>query len=279
MSRRAILCVPASEPGKVAKALALTVDEVVVDLEDAVSVDMKDSAREHVAGLPARARGRLTVRVNALGTAWCHADVAACVANPNVTSIVVPKSEDAGALRALAARLDELEVTTGRPHRLRMQALIESPHGVHNVVEIAQASPRLEALILGYADLSASIGRRVEASWQFAQDAVVLGARIAGLDAVDGPQLTIAADEALERAAVAAEALGFDGKWVIHPAQIDIVQRAFTPTDDEIAEAREVLAVLESAAEAGRGAAQWRGRMLDEAIAVRARRTLSRKTL
>jgi citrate lyase subunit beta/citryl-CoA lyase len=134
----------------------------------------------------------------------------------------------------------------------------------------------MTALILGYADLSASMGRRPEASWQFAQDAVLLAARLANVQAIDGPLLTIAADECLQRAAAQAEALGFDGKWVIHPAQVATVQGAFTPSDEEVSEAREILAVMQSASDEGRGALQWRGRMLDEAVAARARRILER---
>jgi citrate lyase subunit beta/citryl-CoA lyase len=274
--RRAVLSVPASEPRKITKALAAPVDEVVVDLEDAVAVNEKDAARENVAALAGREHGRLAVRVNAIGTPWHEADVLACVDNPAVDSIVLPKAEDPQALRALADRLDDLEASTGRAVPLEVQALVESPAGVQHAVALAAASDRVTALILGYADLSASMGRRVEASWLFAQDAVLLAARLAGAQAIDGPQLTIADDEPLATAASTAEALGFDGKWVIHPAQVGTVQRAFTPSGDEAAEAREIVAVLDAAAAKGRGALQWRGRMLDEAVAVRARRTLGR---
>jgi len=271
-----VLSVPASEAPKIAKAMATRVDEVVVDLEDAVSVNAKDAARSNVEALTRREHGLLAVRINAIGTRWHEADVRACAANPVVDSIVLPKAEDPQALQALAERLDELEVVTGRTVRLEVQALVESPAGVHQAVQLAAASDRVTAMILGYADLSASFGRRVEAAWQFAQDAVLRATRLAGCQAIDGPQLTVADDESLAAAASTAESLGFDGKWVIHPAQIGTVQRAITPSADETAEAREIVAVLESAAADGRGALQWRGRMRDEAVAVRARRTLDR---
>ena len=278
MSRRAVLSVPASEPRKIAKALALSVDEVVVDLEDAVSPDEKDSARENIATLVSRESGLLGVRVNALGTPWAEDDLAACIANPHVGSVVLPKAEDPEALCALAGRLDGFESAAGREIPLRLQALIESPAGIQNAAGIAGATDRMSALIIGYADLSASMGRHIAASWQFAQDAVLLAARVAGVQAIDGPLLTIAADEALERAAVQAEALGFDGKWVIHPAQVAAVQQAFTPSEEEVGEAREILEVMHTASREGRGALQWRGRMLDEAVAARARRTLDKAT-
>jgi citrate lyase subunit beta/citryl-CoA lyase len=221
--------VPASEPRKIAKALAVAVD-----------------------------------------------DLAACVANPCVGSIVLPKSEDPAELQALAGRLDRLESAAGREVPLGIQALIESPAGLRHAVRIAVATERMAALIIGYADLSASMGRRLTASWQFAQDTVLLAARVAGVQAIDGPLLTVAVDEALTRACAQAEALGFDGKWVIHPAQVPTVQQAFRPSDEEVEEAQQILAVMRIASDEGRGALQWRGKMLDEALAARARRTLER---
>lgn len=277
-ARRAVLSTPASEPRRIAKALALDVDEVVVDLEDAVAPGEKDAARANIAAITRRDRGAVAVRVNAIGTSWHEADLVACVAQAAVETIVLPKAEDPEAIAGLAARLADLEAERGRSRAIGIQALIESPLGVARATEVALASDRLVGLIIGYADLSASMGRRVEASWQFAQDAVVLAARVAGLQAIDGPVLTVAADGALEEAAHHAESLGFDGKWVIHPAQVPTVRTAFTPTDDDVAEAREILAALAEAEGAGRGAVQWRGRMLDEAVAVRARRTLDRVT-
>jgi citrate lyase subunit beta/citryl-CoA lyase len=222
-----------------------------------------------------RSAGLLAVRVNAIGTIWHDADVAACAANPAVDSIVLPKAEDPRALAELTRHLDEIEACRTA---LTIQALIESPAGIHHAAALARVDERIAALIIGYADLSASMGRRIDASWQFAQDAVLLAARLAGIQAIDGPLLTIAADEPLRTAAAAADALGFDGKWVIHPAQVHDVQSAFTPSASDVAEAREIIEVLEAAAAAGRGALQWRGRMLDEAVAVRARRTLDRAT-
>jgi citrate lyase subunit beta/citryl-CoA lyase len=268
--------VPASEPRKIEKACSLEVDEVVVDLEDAVSVSEKDSARTNIADVGSRVRGALAVRVNPLGTEWAEADIAACIANPHVDSIVLPKAEDPHAILTLSRQLDSLENRAERPRPLRIQALIESPRGVQQVQAIAEASDRLTALIIGYADLSASLGRRIDAPWHTVQDLVLLAARMAEIQAIDGPLLTIAADESLDRAAIAAHALGFDGKWVIHPAQIATVQRAFTPTDEEIAEAREILEAMDTATRTGRGAVQWKGQMLDEAVAARARRVVER---
>jgi citrate lyase subunit beta/citryl-CoA lyase len=170
-------------------------------------VEEKDDARQNIVALTARPAGMLAVRVNAVGTPWSAADVSSCVGNPAVDSIVVPKVEDPNTLVELAKRLDDLEAASGRRTPLSVQALVESPAGVHRAASIATATDRLCALIIGYADLSASLGRRIEASWQFAQDALLLAARMAGVQAIDGPLLTVAADEALERAATQAEGL------------------------------------------------------------------------
>jgi citrate lyase beta subunit len=275
-SRRSVLCVPASEPAKVAKGLAFEVDEVVVDLEDAVAPGRKDEARAALGAIVGRERGSIAVRVNCLGSPWLQEDLAAVVANPAITSIVLPKVDSAKDIAVVERELARLEKEDGRDTAVEIQALIESARGIGDVRPIASASARVVALIIGYADLGASLGRRAEASWQFAQDAVVLAARMAGIQAVDGPLLTVRADEALETAAATAEALGFDGKWVIHPRQASMVQAAFTLAPDDVEEARGLLAAMDEARSEGRGAVEWRGRMLDEAVAVQARRVLAR---
>lgn len=275
-SRRSVLCVPASEPAKVAKALAFDVDEVVLDLEDAVAPGRKDEARAALGDIGARERGSIAVRVNCPGSVWLQADLAAVVANPAITSIVLPKVDSAEDIAAVERELAWLEKEHGRGTAVEIQALIESARGIGDVRTVAASSARVVALIIGYADLGASLGRKVDASWQFAQDAVILAARIAGIQAVDGPLLTVHADEALETAAATAESLGFDGKWVIHPRQAGMVQAAFTPAPEDVEEAQGLLAAMDEAMSDGRGAVEWRGRMLDEAVAVQARRVLAR---
>lgn len=272
-----MLCVPASEPSRVSKALQLDADEVVVDLEDAVPVDRKDEARSAVQSLAPRTSGRsLAVRVNGSDTTWFEADIKAVVANSAVDSIVVPKVETFDQVRAITALIDDGGKAAGRSTPLLIQALIETATGLVNASAIANGSDLLSSLILGYADLGASLGRGSGAPWLFAQDTVLVAARSAGIDAIDGPLLSVADDEALAEASRFTDSLGYDGKWVIHPRQIDTVQRAFTPTNEELEEARAILSELDAAAAGGRGAVSWRGRMLDEALAVQARRVLAR---
>ena len=280
--RRSCLSVPASSERMVAKARTLEVDEVILDLEDAVVPDAKDDARARVRealGKDGWAARRVAVRVNGLGTPWCHDDIAALVAAGGaLDSIIVPKVESADDLTAVDRLLDEPGDGTG----LRMQALIESAAGLMRVAEIAGATERLDALVLGYADLGASLGRTRDGAldldlWAPAQHALLTAARAHGLHAIDGPWLGTSVDDPFLAAAGRARDLGFDGKWAIHPAQTASLEELFTPDEDEIAWAREVLAALDGAREdGGAGAVALDGQMLDEAVAVAARRTLDR---
>lgn len=285
-ARRSVLSVPASDARKTAKALASTADEVVLDLEDSVVVGDKDTAREllvtTVRELPASVTRRLSVRVNAPRSAWCHQDllaVAALAQRP--ASIVVPKVESAGDLAFVERLLDGAEAATGGTPSIQVQALIETADGLARVQEIARASARLASLVLGYADLAASLGvaaapdARLEL-WLPAQQALLVAARSAGVQAIDGPHLGVHLDEGFARSVQRARDLGFDGKWAVHPRQLDALNEAFTPSAQEVRRAREVLAALERGASGGAGAVLLDGQMLDEAVAVAARRVLAR---
>ncbi len=275
-SRRSCLSVPGSSERKLAKAAGLSADEVVIDLEDAVAIAAKDEARAAtVQALGDWTGPGVAVRVNAPGTPWCHLDVAALGAVARLPgSIVVPKVRSAGDLAFVDRLLDGVEAGAGRERPLRVQALIETAAGLANVREIAAASPRLDALILGYADLAASLGgaRDLDA-WLPAQHALLVAARANGLQAIDGPYLGVAADEGFHAAAARARDLGFDGKWAIHPSQVDALNEAFTPNEAEVERARAVVAALESAQE---GAVTLDGEMLDEAVRAAALRVLAR---
>jgi citrate lyase subunit beta/citryl-CoA lyase len=279
--RRAILVVPAAPPAKLEKGRSLDADEVVIDLEDAVVPAAKDEAREAVAAALAEdfAAPSVAVRVNGIGTPWCHLDLAAVAgsAREHVT-VVLPKVESAGDLAFADRLLAGAEAAARRQTPVRLLALIETAAGLQAVGGLA--SERLDGLILGYADLAASLGRpgggQAEPEhWRFAQDALLVAARAAGIQAIDGPHLAIRDDEPFRAAVAHARALGYDGKWAIHPAQLEALREAFTPTEDEVAEARATLAALERAAADGAGAVAAGDRMLDEALAVSARRVLA----
>jgi citrate lyase subunit beta/citryl-CoA lyase len=269
-----VLVAPGSDERKASKALASAADEVVLDLEDAVTPDRKPAARDLIAPLIHEhgADRTVSVRINGRGTEWFEDDLRACAElGTALASIVFPKVESAD-------DLTEAHRILGENSGVGIQALIETPAGVQNIDEIV-AGPRAAGVIIGYADLGAALGRARTAlpeHWLYVQDRVLHAARTAGLQAIDGPFLGIADDDAFRHSAQWVSDLGFDGKWVIHPSQIESATAAFTPTDEQVEAARKVLAALEEAEARGAGAAQLDGQMLDEAIAVAARRTLTK---
>jgi citrate lyase subunit beta / citryl-CoA lyase len=258
-----------------AKASGLPADEVVIDLEDAVAASGKDEARAVV--VSALAGGQLdgrtvAVRVNGLDTPWCHRDIVALADGPAagaVRSLVIPKVQAPEEI-AWVARL--LDLVGDGARAIRLQALIETAAGLRRAGDIGQAGPRLEALILGYADLRASLGRPADAQepsgrWSYAQETVLVAARAAGLQAIDGPHLQVGDAPGLQAWAAHVRALGYDGKWAIHPSQLDTLNATFSPTPEEVERALGIVAALEEAeADAGRGAVMLDGEMIDEAL-------------
>jgi citrate lyase subunit beta / citryl-CoA lyase len=285
-ARRSCLSVPGSSEKMLARAPTLAADELVLDLEDAVASEAKDDARAlvlHALASEPFAGRNVAVRVNAPGTPWCHADLIALAgaARPPA-SVVLPKVESAGDLAFADRLLDGAERAAGRDRPLRIQALVETASGLARIYEIAAASPRLDALILGYADLAASLGRSPGGAgdldgWRPAQEAVLTAARAHGLQAIDGPYLGVAVDDGFVAAATRARDSGFDGKWAIHPSQVAPLNDVFTPSAAELERARAIIAALDEAARGERrGAVALNGEMLDEAVRVAALRTLSR---
>ena len=268
-ARRSSLSVPGSSERMLAKTAALEMDEIVVDLEDSVAPDAKERARELVGGFLATERSfaaAVAVRINPLSGQWGERDVIELVerVGPRIGSLVIPKVESAEDVLAV----DRLLGGVGEPAGgVRLQALVETAGGLLRAGEIAAASLRLEALILGYADLAASLGRAPGPApperWLHAQETVLVAARAAGLQAIDGPYLEIRDDDGLRLRAEHARVLGFDGKWAVHPSQLGIINAAFTPLDEELARARAILDALAHAD--GRGAVELDGEMIDEA--------------
>jgi citrate lyase subunit beta/citryl-CoA lyase len=206
--------------------------------------------------------------VNALDTPWCRADVVGLVerAAPAIGSLVLPKvggAEDVLSLDSLLGTLGDAAGAIG------IQALVETARGLRRAGEIAAASPRVQSLILGYADLAASLGRGADLPperWLYAQETVLVAARDAGIEAIDGPYLAIRDEPGLRAWADHVRALGFDGKWAVHPGQIAHINEAFTPRRGEFERACAIVATLERAEEGkGRGALELEGEMIDEA--------------
>jgi citrate lyase subunit beta / citryl-CoA lyase len=286
-ARRSCLSVPGSSPRMLAKATEIGADELVLDLEDSVIAAQKDHARELVVealGSPRLAGRTIAVRLNGPRTPWCHTDVIALARAPRPPdSIVLPKVESGGDLEFVERLLDGVERAAGVTTPIYVQALIETAAGLARINEIAAASPRLVALVLGYADLAASLGRSASgaadlAAWRPAQEAVLTAARAFGLQAIDGPHLTVSVDDKFRVAVIQARDAGFDGKWAIHPSQVPTLNDAFTPSQAEIERSRGVVMALEEArrSPSGAGAVALDGQMLDEAMRVGALRLLAR---
>ena len=286
-ARRSCLSVPGSSPRMLAKACGLSADEVVIDLEDAVAAPAKENTRAAVVSFLAGGQmgGRtVAVRVNGLDTPWCQRDIVALADGPAagaVTTLVVPKVQSPEDI-AWVARL--LDMIGDGARSIRLQALIETAAGLRRAGDIGQAAPRLEALILGYADLRASLGRPADVEeaperWSFAQEVVLVAARAAGLQAIDGPHLRVDDDAGLSMWAAHARALGYDGKWAIHPSQLGTLNATFSPTPAEVERALGIVAALEQAeaeGDGGHGAVLLGGEMIDEALRKQALQVLAR---
>jgi citrate lyase subunit beta/citryl-CoA lyase len=281
--RRSCLSVPASSARMQAKAATLEADHVLFDLEDATAPSEKAGARAIVVeSLKTLDFGRraLAVRVNGVDTSWCYRDIVDVVepAGDRIDSLILPKVESAADVTFLDRLLTQIELARGWPvGRIGVEVLIESAYGVQRVDEIARSSARLEALIFGPGDLSASLGLgqltigTLESEyagdiWHYALMRLLVAARANGLLAIDGPYAAIADLAGLEASARRTAALGFDGKWVIHPSQIETVNRLYSPDPATYARAEGILAAYRAATEAeGRGAVRFEGEMIDEA--------------
>ncbi len=269
LGRRSWLFTPATKPDRFDRAAEAGADAIIVDLEDAVAPADKDSARQTALrwlAQPAAPGGILRVlRINQPGTPFGLEDLLALVrtdARPDL--VLVPKTESADVLRLV----DRLFVDAGRPTRL--VALIESARGVAEAAAIAQATPRLDALFFGAADYAADLG--AEVAWEpmlAARAAVANAAALAGLVPIDSPYFAIADDEGLRRETAATQRLGFAAKAAIHPRQVAAINAVLTPTAEQVAEARLILA------ENAKGVGVVAGRMIDEAVARKARRILA----
>lgn len=282
-ARRTCLSVPASSERFLARARDLAADEVMLDLEDSVAPGAKDPARGlAVSALAAGGWGGrlIAVRVNGATTPWAYQDVVAVLtgAPGAVDSLILPKVSSPAHVTWLDVLLTQVEQAAGVPAgTTRIEAQIEDAAGLASVEEIASSSPRLAALVFGPADFMASVGMRsLTVGGQpsgYAYDAyhypllrILVAARAAGLQAIDGPYARIRDADGLRAAATSAAALGYDGKWVLHPAQVDIVNEAFTPPADDYARAVRILAAYEQATSVEqRGAVMLDGEMIDEA--------------
>lgn len=261
------LFVPGDRPDRFAKAVATTAGAVILDLEDAVARGRKTAAREHVAAFLAagdRCSKLIAVRVNPIESLAGIEDLASLLRAGAVADILVLPKAESPAVVAMAGRL--LEERESSAH---VVALIESAKGVAAAAEIAVATPRLAGLMFGAADYAADLGQRArDFEGGYARAAIVNAAAIAGLTAIDSPDFEIGDGEALTASCARARNLGFHAKAAIHPVQLAHIIAAFEPEDEELAEARRLLALSDG------GASAVDGRMIDTAILRWARRII-----
>lgn len=268
---RSYLYVAGSDPRRIEKALASEADAVVIDLEDAVAPNRKEEARRIAAGVLKRDNPKpVFVRVNAPGSEHSERDVEA-VAGPGLAGLRLPKVESVEDVLRVAERLEELGCEAG------IQCLIESAIGLEMALEIARSHPRVTALAPGEADLAADLGVSGDEGLLYARSRLVAASRAAGLQGPVQSVYTGVRDlDGLRRSTEAGRRLGFFGRSAIHPAQIPVINEVFTPTEEEVAEAKKLLQAMERAAASGTGAfALEDGRFVDEAVVRAARSTLA----
>jgi citrate lyase subunit beta/citryl-CoA lyase len=277
------------------KAASAGADLVFLDLEDACAPNAKEGARSIAVGALANldwGRTVRAVRINGIDTPWCHGDVIELVegAGEHLDVLIVPKARRARDVWWIDVLLTQLEVRLGLARPIGLEVLIEEAEGLANAAEIAAASPRVEAIIFGAGDLSASLHARVDGNfdpvgeypgdfWHFARVQVLAAARAAGIDAIDAPYPAYRDPVGYRRAATHAALLGFDGKWAIHPDQVAIANAVFAPTADEVAAARAAVADYRAAESDGVGAIGRDGRLVDAAHMRLAENVLHRAAL
>ncbi|MDL4819788.1 HpcH/HpaI aldolase/citrate lyase family protein [Actinomadura opuntiae] len=283
-SRRTTLAVPGSNPRFIEKAQGLPADEIFLDLEDAVAPSAKEGARATVVAAlnDGDWTGRIrVVRINDLETHWAYRDVIEVVegAGANLDAIMLPKASDATHVQWLDRLLTQIERAMGfEVGRIGIEAQIEDAKGMVNIDAIAASSPRLESLVFGPGDLMASINMRTLVvgeqppgytegdAYHYILMRILMAARAHDLQAIDGPYFNVRDVEAFRRVAERSAALGFDGKWVLHPSQIEAGNAVFSPSQDDYDHAELILDAYEHFTTVeGRGAATLGDEMIDEA--------------
>ncbi len=293
---RSELAVPGSQPQMFEKAAQSSADVIFLDLEDAVAPDDKEAARRNIiAGLNDIDWGAKTmsIRINGLDTHYMYRDVVDIVeqAGERLDLIMIPKVGTAADVYAVDMLVTQVEDARGYKKRIGFEHIIETALGMQNVTEIAAASRRNESLHFGVADYAASTRARTTViggvnpdysvltdaaddgvrevhwgdMWHYALARMVVAARANGLRPVDGPFGDFSDPDGYRAAAKRAAVLGCEGKWAIHPSQIDLANQVMSPSDDEVSRAQRILVAMDEAAKEGKGAVSLDGRLIDYA--------------
>lgn len=293
MRNRSVLSVPGGNARMIEKAVGSDADIVMLDLEDATAPNAKADARLVVieAMLHQDWKGRpRTFRCNGFDTSWMYRDLVEILqaTECGVDRLVLPKVGDPSEVRAVSMLLRQIEMEFGRAPAIQLDVQIESAPGLIQADALAGCDPRVVALTFGPGDFAASAGYPLAGigladtwdevydghRWHYPMSRISIAAHAAGVLAIDGPYAAYRDLEGLRQSARRARALGFDGKWCIHPDQIEVVHEVFTPSPAEIEHARQVLAAYQEATAGGIGAISIGGQMVDAANLRMARRTL-----
>lgn len=279
---------PGSRPAIFEKMAASAADVINLDLEDSVAPSDKDSARANIIealGSVDWGDKYMSVRINSLDTPYWYRDVVDLLeqASDRLDQIMIPKVGCAEDVYAVDALVTAIEQAKGRKKKISFEVIIESAAGLANADEIAAASPRMQAMSLGAADFAASMGMQTTGiggtqedyymlregekfwsdPWHWAQAKIVAACRTHGVLPVDGPFGDFSDDEGYVAQSKRSATLGMVGKWAIHPKQIALANKVFTPSAEALAEAREILAAMEQAKANGEGATVYKGRLVD----------------
>lgn len=275
--RRSVLYMPGANERALEKAKSIDADALILDLEDSVAPDAKAQGRDNVvAAVRSGEYGHreLVVRVNAIGTEWHHDDLtAAAAAGPD--AVLVPKVESGEQVRALVAALE----AAGAPPETQLWAMVETPRALLHAEEIASAHPRLTAIVMGTNDIvNETYGLHVPGrnpvvlaslSW------TLLAARAAGVMVIDGVYNDVKDADGFAAEARQGREMGFDGKTLIHPSQVEPANLAFSPSEEDVARARDLIATFEEAKAAGQGVVTFNNKMVEELHVRDARRILA----
>lgn len=281
--QRSYLAVPGSNPAMIDKAIKSPADYIFLDCEDAVAPPDKEQARKNIIqalnDLDWKAAGKsVSVRINGLDTHYMYRDVVDIVehAGAKLDTILVPKVGVPADIYTVETIVSQIEVAKNLPHKIGMEALIETPLGMANVEAIASANSRLESMHFGVADYSAFNKARTVVigglnpdypgdQWHFPLSRMTVACRAFGLRPIDGPFGGIDDPEGYKAACRRGAALGMEGKWAIHPSQIELANDIYSPTTAEVSKAERILVALKEAAAQGKGAASLDGKMIDAA--------------
>lgn len=274
-----MMFVPGNNPGMMADAHIYGPDSIMLDLEDSVTLAEKDAARllvYHALQSVDYGNTEMVVRINPLNTPFGRKDIEAVV-RAGVQVIRMPKTETADEVREVEAEILRVEQRLGCVGRTQIMAAIESALGVVNAYDIATASSRMMGIALGAEDYCANLKTQRTPSGnelQLARQTIVVAARAAGIDALDTVYSNLNDMDTFRAEVEYIKSLGFDGKSIINPRQIEVVNEVFAPKEKDIAKARTILAAIKEAEERGSGVVSVNGKMVDKPVVIRAQRTI-----